>query len=66
MAQILRKTFSHKSHAALKPILRPSFNAPLSIDAMLLELNKYLQRAKNDLLQPRQECLDRILREALC
>jgi hypothetical protein len=65
MHQTLRKNFSYKSHAALKPILRRGFNTPLSLDAMLLELHYYLEAARADLVQPRQENIDRILREAL-
>ena len=66
MAQTLRKTFSFPSHATLKPVIRRGFGAPLSVEAMLLELHQYLYAAKNDLLQPRQQVIDRILREALC
>jgi hypothetical protein len=64
MAQTLRRTFSYQSHAILKPVIRRGFGAPLSVEAMLLELRKYLYSAKNDLLQPRQQVIDRILKEA--
>ena len=37
---------------------------PLSLQAMLYELQHYLQQLQSDLLQPRQQVIDRLLREA--
>lgn len=63
MPQTLRKTFNSYTHSSLKPIVRRSLLAPLSLEAMLQELHQYLEH--RDLLQPRQQSIDRILREAL-
>ena len=65
MPQTLRKTFSYRTHNSFKPAIRQAFDMPLSLQAFLLQLQQYIETAKNDLLQPRQSSIDRILREAM-
>ena len=63
MAQTLRIKFSYKTHSRRLPVLRSGFLAPLSLQSLMQELHQYLMLAKNDLLQPRQQALDRIMLE---
>ena len=46
------------------PILRRGFLLPLSLVALLGEMNEYLNSAKKDLLQPRQQTVSAILNAA--
>ena len=63
MAQTLRINFSYKTHSRQLPALRDGFMAPLSLTALMQHLQQYILLAKNDLLQPRQQVLDRIMQQ---
>lgn len=65
MPQTLRTTFSPRSHNHHALSLRHGVMTPLTLQDMLLELQQYLQLLQQDLLQPRQQVIDRLLREAL-
>lgn len=45
------------------PALRNGFMAPLSLPVLMQQLQQYLLLAKHDLLQPRQQVIDRLLKE---
>jgi hypothetical protein len=64
MPQTLRKTFSNRSHTQFKPTVRKGFESPLSLEGFMQQLQAYIDTAKSDLLQPRQNVIDRILLEA--
>ena len=64
MAQTLRINFSYKSHTRQLPALSKGFLAPLPLPVLLQQLEQYLVIAKIDLLQPRQQVLDRIMQQA--
>jgi hypothetical protein len=66
MPQNLRTTFSLIPHRSSPPTMLParSMTAYNSLEALLCAMQQILYKAKSDLLQPRQQVIDRILMEA--
>jgi hypothetical protein len=66
MPQTLRTTFSFKPHTTARRSLVPvaSHAAYQSLEGLLAAMQHFIARAKTDMLQPRQQAVDRILREA--
>lgn len=64
MPQTLRKTFSYTSHIRLKPALRSAFEVPFALPVLMQQLQHYLKLAKEELLQPRPQIIQNILKEA--
>ncbi len=66
MAQTLRTNFSYHSHTNNRQNHLPAnaFAAIHSLNDLLIALQNSLALAKHELLQPRQQAIDFILREA--
>jgi hypothetical protein len=64
MPQTLRKNFSNRYRFHLKPSERKGGDAPLSLHGFMLQLQKFIDHTKSDLMQPRQATIDNILLEA--
>lgn len=64
MPQTLRINFSYKSHTRTRPALHTGFQVPFALPQLMQQLQQYLQMLKADLLQPRQQVINRILAEA--
>ncbi len=66
MPQNLHKTFSLHPNRTPRPLLLPALSHATynSLEALLLAMQHMLLKAKSDLLQPRQQVIDRILFEA--
>jgi hypothetical protein len=66
MSQTLRTTFSFQQHSSARRSLVPanSVAACHSLESLLAIMQQFLSRAKSDLLQPRQQAVNHILREA--
>lgn len=63
MSETLRSNFSSRKHNRT-PALRRGVLVPLSLFALLGEMNQYLNTAKNELLQPRSQTVAAILEAA--
>ena len=66
MPQNLRTTFSFQTRNTPRRTLvrAQTYAGDLSLEGLLISMQHYLARAKADLLQPRMQVIDRILREA--
>jgi len=66
MAQTLRTTFSFNSHTTARKLQLPAMNhaSMNSIQGLLMCMQQYLAKAQREILQPRQQVIDRILQEA--
>jgi hypothetical protein len=66
MSQTLRTTFSFQQHSSARRSLVPAESAANchSLEGLLAAMQQFLAKAKADLLTPRQQAVDRILREA--
>jgi hypothetical protein len=66
MSQTLRTTFSFQQHSSPRRSLVPAASAAgnNSLEDLLAAMRQFISRAKTDLLQPRQQAVDFILREA--
>src|SRR4051812_1120888 len=63
MSETLRSNFSSRKHNRT-PALRRGVLVPLSLFALLGEMNQYLNTAKSELLQPRSQTVAAILEAA--
>jgi hypothetical protein len=66
MSQTLRTTFSFQQHSSARRSLVPagSLAASHSLEGLLAAMQHFIAKAKADLLKPRQQAIDLILREA--